>query len=77
MTRRIRRIAILLALVAVMTLGGASAAFGHGKSHDAKCGNTATISNPATATGSAHWSPQTATAWDNGQNAWHRCTVLP
>jgi hypothetical protein len=53
MTRRIRRLVILVALVAAMTLGGASAAFGapnHGKSADAKCGQEQTLwpdDNPA------------------------------
>ena len=78
MTRRIRHLVMLVALVALMTLGGASAAFGHkGRSAGAHCQNSAAIGggpnyNPATATGNPHNSVPDH-AWDNPQNAWSRC----
>ncbi len=78
--RRVRRFALLVTLVTALMAGAAPAAFGHGDSHDAKCEQAASNTtgpnyNPATATADGTWSTQTATAWNNGQNAWSRCDV--
>ena len=78
MARRIRRLVLLVALVAAMTLGGASAAFGHGKSHAAKCNQAASIEtgsnyNSMTANGNFTGVPDGTFA--KGGQAWNRCTV--
>ena len=90
MTRRIRRLLILITLVAAMTLGGASAAFaGHptgdhpGKSGAAGCfqaasnqKNNGTLNpNYNEATGNGNFTGVPDHAWDNPQNAWTRCPL--
>ena len=85
MTRRIRQLLMLVALVALMTLGGASAALGHphpGNSADAKCLQAAsnfngTNYNPATATGNEAANPHRSlsSAYNSDQIAWKRCSV--
>ncbi len=78
MTRRIRRLLMLVALVALMTLGGASAALGHqGRSAGAHCQIPQRLGrgpnyNPATATGNPHNSVPSH-AWDNPNQPWDRC----
>ena len=80
MTRRIRQLLMLVAVVALMTLGGASAAFGaQGKSGAASCFQAASNgdvanSNYNTNTGShGNFTGVPTHAWMNDQNAWHRC----
>jgi len=68
---------ILVALVAAMTLGGASAAVGQGKSGTAGCQNAASNTggpNYNSNTGShGNFTGVPGHAWDNPQNAWNRC----
>ncbi len=76
MARRIRRLVILLALVAAMTLGGASAAFGQGNSAAAKCNQAASNTsgsnyNIKTANGNFTGTPPGTFA--KGGQAWNRC----
>ena len=81
MTRRIRQLLMLVAVVALMTLGGASAALGaQGNSGAASCfqaasNGDAANSNYNTNTGS-HGNGFLSVpghAWTNDQNAWSRC----
>jgi hypothetical protein len=78
--RRVRRLAVLMTIVAVLMAGAAPAAFGYpGKSGDANCTNqqTAWPTLPATAHNAQPAAQGNEIGGDNFVNAtnaaWHRC----